>query len=194
MSPRAGQPMRRLRWRPAAGASAARPSQGRVGAPAFLGAPPSGDRPDGASGDGRGRGPVPAAGGRPGDPPADPGGRGPASAARPVGPRVIGGRMAGAAAMTAMQVMRVTGDMIALARRHTLEVAAVLLSGLGGALYPPAWLLGVGLVVAGTVLVLVIGGPHATLGSYAFEAWLGAGRLSRIAALLGAGYLLWRLR
>ncbi len=124
--------------------------------------------------------------------------------------------MAGAAAMTAMQVMRVTGDMIALARRHTLEVAAVLLSGLGGALYPPAWLLGVvlvlasrvwdrrdkwtavagplGLVVAGTVLVLVIGGPHATLGSYAFEAWLGAGRLSRIAALLGAGYLLWRLR
>ena len=49
-------------------------------------------------------------------------------------------------------------------------------------------------LVIGTVLVVVFGGQHYTLRSYAFEAWLGIGRLSRVLAVASAGYLLWRLR
>lgn len=101
-------------------------------------------------------------------------------------------------------------------RRHTVEFFAVLLLGVGGAIYPPIWLVGAALalpskkwdirdkfvgitmpivlVVIGTVLVLVLGGQRGSLGSYAFEAWLGAERISRVVALLGSGYLLWGLR
>lgn len=99
---------------------------------------------------------------------------------------------------------------------HKLETVAVLLLGVGGAVYPPVWLLGaltalpskkwdladkwvglvapVLLVIVSTVLIVVFGGRHPTIGSYAFEAWLAAERVARIAAVLGAGYLLWRLR
>ena len=40
---------------------------------------------------------------------------------------------------------------------------------------------------------MALGGQRPSIGSYAFEAWLAAGRLSRIAAVLGAGYLLRRV-
>jgi hypothetical protein len=50
------------------------------------------------------------------------------------------------------------------------------------------------LVIVSTVLIVILGGKQATPGDYAIEAWLGAGRVSRIAVALGAGYLLWRLR
>jgi hypothetical protein len=81
--------------------------------------------------------------------------------------------------------------------------------------YPPVWLagvlfalssrkwdhrdkwLGLGLpvllVIFGVTLVLLLGGPRQSMGSYATEAWLAAGRLSRIAAVLGAVYLFQRL-
>jgi hypothetical protein len=105
---------------------------------------------------------------------------------------------------------------IGILRRHTMEAVAVLLLGVGGAIYPPIWLLGaalampskkwdvrdkffgltlpVVLVIVGTVLTLVLGGDHHSIGSYAFEAWLGAERLSRVLSVAGAGYLLWGLR
>jgi hypothetical protein len=106
--------------------------------------------------------------------------------------------------------------LLAIARRNKVEVLAVGLLGIGGAIFPPIWLLGalvalpskkwdtrdkflgitvpVLVVIVGTVLVIVFGGQHNTIGSYAFEAWLGAERLSRIAAAGGAIYLLWGLR
>lgn len=87
--------------------------------------------------------------------------------------------------------------------------------GVGGAIYPPVWIIGallalpsrkwdlkdkflgvtfpVVVVLVGTVLVLVLGGKHFSFGSYAFEAWLGASRLSRLAAAAGALYLVWAL-
>jgi hypothetical protein len=98
---------------------------------------------------------------------------------------------------------------------HKLETVAVLLLGVGGAVFPPVWLLGVltalpsrkwdlrdkwvGLVapvllmIISTVLIVILGGKQPTIGSYVLEAWLAATRASRIAAALGAAYLLWRL-
>jgi hypothetical protein len=103
-----------------------------------------------------------------------------------------------------------------LARQNPQEIIAIVLLGVGGAVFPPIWLLGVAvalpsrkwvigdkflglvapviLVIVGTVLVLVLGGQHATMLAYIREAWLGAERLSRVAALAGAGYLFWALR
>ena len=104
---------------------------------------------------------------------------------------------------------------LALARSNPLEFGAVVLLGIGGAAYPPVWLLGamltlpsrlwdlrdkwtglagtVLLVVLGTTAVLMLGGQRSSFGSYIYDAWLGAGRISRAASLLGAGYLLWAL-
>jgi len=105
---------------------------------------------------------------------------------------------------------------LTLARDNKVEVLAILLLGVGGPVYPPVWLLGallalpsrkwvindkfigitlpVVLVIVGTVLILVLGGQHDTMTSYAYEAWLGAGRLSRGLTLAGAIYLLWSLQ
>lgn len=102
------------------------------------------------------------------------------------------------------------------ARNHTLEALAIVLLGVGGAAYPPVWLVGaalalpskkwdmrdkffgitlpVFLLVIGTVLIIVLGGQHASISAYAYEAWLGAERLSRVLAVAGAVYLAWGLR
>jgi hypothetical protein len=96
------------------------------------------------------------------------------------------------------------------------EVIAVALLSVGAAMFPPIWFLGaivaltsrlwdgrdkwIGLavpvlaVILGTVLVIVIGGPRSPIGQYAYEAWLAAGRLSRLMAVLGSCYLAWRLQ
>jgi len=122
----------------------------------------------------------------------------------------------GRVAVAARGLSSAVRSTVTLVGRYKLETAAVLLLGVGGAAYPPVWVLGVLvalpsktwdlrdkwtglvapvlLVIAATVLIVVFGGRHSTLGAYAFEAWLGAGRVSRIAAVLGAGYLFWRLR
>lgn len=103
-----------------------------------------------------------------------------------------------------------------LALQNKLEILAVVLLGIGGAIYPPIWIIGafvalpsrkwdikdkflgvtfpVVVVIVGTVLVLVLGGQHFSFSAYAHEAWLGAERLSRIAAAAGALYLTLRLR
>lgn len=102
-----------------------------------------------------------------------------------------------------------------LARRHPLEIAAVLLLGVGGAIFPPVWLLGVPLammsrvwdlrdkwigvagpvlaVIFGTVATLIMGGQQEPMIKYATEAWVWAGRIERVAAAVGAAYLLWRI-
>jgi len=89
------------------------------------------------------------------------------------------------------------------------------LIGFGGAAFPPLWLIGAAiaipsrawdlrdkwiglavpvlLVIVGAAAAVILGGTKNTLGPYVFEAWLMAGRVSRGAAILSAGYLLWRL-
>jgi hypothetical protein len=127
-----------------------------------------------------------------------------------------GHRLVGATKASAGLVGRAVTTAIEIARRNPLELMAVLVLGIGGAVYPPIWLVGVLLalvskkwsvndkllgvvlpivvVIIGTVLTLVFGGQHATISGYAFEAWLGAERLSRVAMFLGAAYLFWALR
>jgi hypothetical protein len=106
--------------------------------------------------------------------------------------------------------------LFAWARRSPVEAAAVTLLGLGGAAYPPIWLLGavftlashawdyrdkwVGLaipvlvLVVGTAFGVTFGGTYTTFGRYVHEGWVYADVLSRVGALLGTGYLVWRLR
>ncbi len=128
-------------------------------------------------------------------------------------------RLTGATAAGTGLITRWMTGASKMARQNPMELVAVLLLGVGGALYPPIWLvgavvtllsrkwavrdkfLGVGLpvvlVIFGTVMVLVFGGQHSSIlgaNSYGHEAWLGAERISRITALAGAGYLLWALR
>ena len=100
------------------------------------------------------------------------------------------------------------------ARERPLEAAAVVLIGLGGAVYPPVWLLGAALALASRVwdsrdkwlglaipvFVVIVGmgadvslsGKQPTLGGYFREAWIFGGHLCRIVAVLGAVYLAWR--
>jgi hypothetical protein len=101
------------------------------------------------------------------------------------------------------------------ARLHPVEAFAVVLLGLGGAIYPPVWILGAGVALAsrlwdyrdkwiglaGPVLLLVIGTAlgvsmghsQATFVAYVHEGWIYADVISRIAAVLGTSYLLWRV-
>jgi hypothetical protein len=128
---------------------------------------------------------------------------------------VASGHAKSAARGAALRTSALVRGTVALIGRYKLETIAVLLLGVGGAVYPPVWVLGVFvalpsktwdlrdkwtglvapvlLVIVSTVLIVVVGGKHSTIG-YAHEAWLGADRASRIAAVLGAGYLFWRLR
>ena len=125
------------------------------------------------------------------------------------------GRVSGLTGAAGGVIWRFADATAVLARRRPLESAAVVLMGVGGAIFPPIWLLGAGfampskawdlrdkwiglvtpilLVLAGSALVVVLGGEHHSLAAYAFEAWLSVGRISRIVAVLGASYLLWRL-
>jgi hypothetical protein len=113
------------------------------------------------------------------------------------------------------RLARLGTELLTVVARDRLEAVAILLLGLGGAVYPPIWLIGVlvalssrkwdhrdkwlglglpiPLVVFGATMVLLLGGQQLSMGHYATEAWLAAGRLSRIAVVLGAGYLLRRL-
>jgi hypothetical protein len=100
------------------------------------------------------------------------------------------------------------------ARERPLEAAAVVLLGLGGAVYPPAWLLGAALALASRVwdvrdkwlglaipvFVVIVGmgadvslsGRQGTFTDYFREAWIFGGHLCRVVAVLGAVYLAWR--
>ncbi len=98
-------------------------------------------------------------------------------------------------------------------RRNKLEAVAVTLLGLGGAIYPPVWLLGalvalasrlwdyrdkwaglavpVLLTVIGTAAGVAVGG-RASFGHGMHEAWVFAVDISRATAVLSAVYLGWR--
>jgi hypothetical protein len=115
---------------------------------------------------------------------------------------------AGAAAGRAAQVV------VGFARRHPLEAVAVVLLGLGGLIYPPVWLMGalvamlskvwdirdkwigmglpVFLVIVGIVIEVMLDHDHRDWTTYVRDAWVFAGHLSRILALLGAVFLAWR--
>jgi hypothetical protein len=105
---------------------------------------------------------------------------------------------------------------VKLARDHPVEAIAAVLLGLGGAVYPPVWLAGVIvalaskawdyrdkwiglagpvlLLVVGTVAGISLGASHSSMGGYAHEGWIYADVLSRVGAILGSAYLVWRLR
>jgi len=104
----------------------------------------------------------------------------------------------------------------ARARRQPLEATALVLLGIGGLIFPPIWLVGalvallskswdfrdkwaglagpVALVIVSTWILTALGGEQSSFGGYLREAWLSAGHLSRVAAVLGAAYLAWRLQ
>jgi hypothetical protein len=126
------------------------------------------------------------------------------------------GRLAGPGPGGPGPLGRLIRGVVAVTRSHTLEVLAIVLLGVGGAAYPPIWLVGaalalpskkwdirdkffgvtlpVFLLVIGTVLILVFGGQHDSITAYAYEAWLGGERLSRVLAVAGAAYLAGGLR
>ena len=150
---------------------------------------------------------------------AGPSGAGP-SATRPsrLRPSMPPGALsaAGAGALSAVGVgARKAARYTAVrARERPLEAVAVVLIGLGGAVYPPVWLLGAALALASRVwdfrdkwlglaiplFAVIVGmgadvslsGAQHSVTAYFREAWIFGGHLSRIVALLGAAYLAWR--
>ena len=115
--------------------------------------------------------------------------------------------------LLARQVGRAVRGVVSWYRRCPLEASAVVLLGIGGASYPPVWLLGAALALASPVwdyrdkwvglalpvLLTVIGaafgvarGGHVSVGEGVHEGWVYAVVISRIVAALGAGYLAWR--
>jgi hypothetical protein len=111
------------------------------------------------------------------------------------------------------QVRRALTAFAAWYRRRPLEASAVVLLGLGGAIYPPVWLvgafvaltsrlwdgrdkwLGLALPVLVTLIAIAVGvtsGGRASMGHGVHEGWVYGVAASRIAALLSAVYLGWR--
>jgi hypothetical protein len=108
-------------------------------------------------------------------------------------------------------------SVLALARKHPLEVAAVLLLGLGGLIDPfPLWLLGalaalvsrlwdardksaalvlpVVLALIGAIVIAGLTARPATLAGFAHAVRVDGWDLMRGGAVFGAAYLAWRLR
>jgi hypothetical protein len=102
----------------------------------------------------------------------------------------------------------------ALARRHPLEAAAVIVLGLGGLIYPPVWLAGAVLALpsrlwdikdklvglAAPAVLAIVGGAGLATGSspksgaaYLHEALVIGGYLIRAGSVLVAAYLAWRV-
>jgi hypothetical protein len=133
--------------------------------------------------------------------------------------RAESGRQARAAAEIGSRVASSGASLLVVlagrARQNPIEALAVVLLGLGGAAYPPVWLLGaivalasrvwdgldkwiglagpVILLIIGTGAGIALGGSYTSAGSYMHETWIYLDVLSRVAAVLGTGYLVWRL-
>lgn len=111
------------------------------------------------------------------------------------------------------QLRRALAAVVAWCRQKPLEASAVALLGLGGAIYPPIWLLGAAVTLASrawdgrdkwlglalpvllTVIVASLGvtvGGHVSLGHGLHEGWAFGVAGSRVAAILSASYLCWR--
>jgi hypothetical protein len=111
------------------------------------------------------------------------------------------------------QARRALTAVVAWYRRRPLEASAVVLLGLGGVIYPPAWLLGAGVALASrlwdyrdkwtglalpllvTLIAAAVGfanGSHVSVGQGVHEGWVYGVVTSRLAAALSATYLGWR--
>jgi len=111
------------------------------------------------------------------------------------------------------RVRQALRDTVSWYRQRPLEASAVALLGLGGAIYPPIWLLGAVVALASRfwdgrdkwlglalpLLVPVIAAAlgvttsgHASVGHALHEGWVFGVAGSRLAAVLSAGYLCWR--
>jgi hypothetical protein len=132
----------------------------------------------------------------------------PEPSAKPSRLQVIG-------AAVGRRLKRVGAALLTIAVRDRPEAMAIVLLGLGGAIYQPIWLIGaimamtskkwdlrdkwLGLalpvlaVLIGTALEINFGSTLSGYRAYLVEAWVAAGRLSRIAAVIGALFLLWRV-
>ena len=130
------------------------------------------------------------------------------------GPQQQDGRRPAPAAAAAPGVLARRVGSVAVTR--PLEFSAIVILGLGGLIFPPAWLIGalvallsrtwdfrdkwIGLggplllVIVGSLAAVALGGEHASAGRYVHEAWTSGSYLSRIGGVLGAAYLGWRLR
>ena len=124
-----------------------------------------------------------------------------------------GQRLAGAASSTSVPLTRLSSRAFDLARRHPREGAAVVLLA-AGAVYPAVWLAGAlitltakvwdrrdlwtglavpaGIVVLGAVLIPALT-AHGSAAAYGHSVWRMAVLLSRVFAVISAGYLGWRL-
>jgi len=109
------------------------------------------------------------------------------------------------------RAVRQLGRLASAAWQQPLEATAIILLGVGGVIFPPVFLLGAvvalgsrlwhyrdkwaGLVlpplltIIGVAAAVAIGGR----GQGLHDAWVSLNVVSRIAALLGAGYLAWRM-
>jgi hypothetical protein len=111
------------------------------------------------------------------------------------------------------EVRRAIRAVTAWYRRMPLEASAVVLLGLGGAIYPPVWLLGAAIALASrlwdykdkwvglavpvvlTLIGIAVGitsGGHVSVSHSVHEGWVYGVATSRIAAVLSACYLGWR--
>jgi hypothetical protein len=133
----------------------------------------------------------------------------------PADVEVLPSRLAVVGDAAVRQLKRLGSVLLTIALRDRLETASLLLLGIGGAIYPPVWLIGaviavssrkwdlrdkwLGLVlpvvavVIGAALEVTFGAHFTAYHLYLVEAWVAASRLSRVAAILCALYLLWRL-
>ncbi len=110
----------------------------------------------------------------------------------------------------ASRAVRILGRVASGAWQQPLEATAIILLGLGGAIFPPVFVLGalvalgsrfwhyrdkwVGLVLPPVLTIIVVAAGVAIGGrSHGLhDGWVALNIVSRVAALLGAGYLAWR--
>jgi hypothetical protein len=102
------------------------------------------------------------------------------------------------------------GRLIGWARKRPLEATAVTLMGVGGPIFPPVFLIGATLALASelwdgrdkwiglalpivlTLIGLILGIAGGGRAHWQHEGWVYLDIVSRVAPVLGAGYLAWR--
>jgi hypothetical protein len=126
----------------------------------------------------------------------------------------VAAAVGGARLATVRATAKLTTSTFKWCQRRPLEATASMFLGIGGAIYPPVWLLGAALALGsklwdyrdkwlglGAPLLLTVVGPAVavsvlagkyTLGHDVHLGWVYADVLSRVSAFLGASYLVWR--
>ena len=133
---------------------------------------------------------------------------------RPAETVVVASQLAAPAYPRRARAAAALATLASWSRRNRVEATAVVLLGIGGAIFPPIWLMGAAVALASRlwdrrdkwlglalpVLLTVIGlpvgiavaGGRGTLGQHLHEGWVFADVISRLVALLSACYLAWR--